>query len=384
MDPKDFTERQRQHLVKSSEGAWAFVPPPLPPQIDISKIALALASAASALGELKGAARRLQNPGMLIGPLQRREALTSSAMEGTITTLGDLVIEEATDSAQSSDDTIETSNYVRALTASYAMLPALPLSHRMIKEAHRMLLRGLSPARGAGKRPGEYKIHQNAVGKRGETVHSARYVPPPPHDSQKCMDQLEAYINASRTLGPERLIDLALVHYQFEAIHPFDDGNGRIGRMLITLMAMQSGLLDLPLLHMSARLERNKDDYIDKLYAVSTHGLWESWIEYFLKSVAASCEDATRLVDRILALQGELRGRASKASKNPRLLMIVDALFTRAWTTAPLVQQLCSITFPTAQSDLQVLVEAGILREIPGRRPKLYFSPELLSLSDRI
>ena len=153
--------------------------------------------------------------------------------------------------------------------------------------------------------------------------------------------------------------------------------------MLITLMAIQCGLLDLPLLHMSALLERDKDEYIDRLYTVSTHGLWESWIEYFLKITAASCEDATRLVDRILALQTELRSRASEASKNPRLLMIVDALFTRAWTTAPQVQQRCSVTFPTAQSDLQTLVRAGILQEIPGRRPKLYFSPALLSLSDR-
>jgi Fic family protein len=383
MTPDDFTETQRQYLIRTVEGAWAFVPPPLPPVVDIAEVALPLASAAAALGELKGAARRLQNPNMLIEPLQRREALTSSAMEGTITTLGDLVLEEAADNAQSNDDTKETFNYVRAITIACHTLPTLSVSHRLIKEAHRTLLRGLSPARGAGKRPGEYKIHQNAVGKRGETVHSARYVPPPPQQSQACMDELEKYINRANDNGPERLIDIALAHYQFEAIHPFDDGNGRIGRMLITLIAMQSGLLDLPLLHMSAQLEHDKDEYIDRLYSVSTHGLWERWIKYFLHAMESSCRDATKLVDRILSLQSELRNRAAESSRNPRLLMIIDALFTRTWTTTPQVQQLCNVTFPTAQSDLQILVRSGILREIPGRRPKFYYSPELLSLSDR-
>ena len=383
MNPDDFNESQRQFLEKTIDSAWAFVPPPLPPNFYHDEIALPLASAAAAIGELKGAARRLQNPGMLIEPLQRREALTSSAMEGTITTLGDMVIEEATNSSQINDDAKETTNYVRAVTAACQMLSSLPLSHRVIKEAHVQLLSGLSPGRGAGKRPGQYKIHQNAVGKRGENIHTARYVPPPPPQTQTCMDALEAYINREGQTGPGRLVDLALVHYQFEAIHPFDDGNGRIGRMLITLMALQSGLLDHPLLHMSAQLERDKDEYVDQLFTVSTHGLWERWIIYFLEAVEASCRDAIKLVDRILELQTDFRNRASRASRNPRLLMIVDALFTKTWTTAPEVQKLCSVSFPTAQSDLIVMVDAGLLREIPGRRPKLYYSPELLKLSDR-
>lgn len=383
MTPDDFSERQRRNLKKTAEGAWAFIPPPLPPVLDDSDLLLPLASAAEAIGELRGAARRLQNPHMLIEPLQRREALTSSAMEGTITTLGDLVIEEAADHSHGNDDAKETLNYVRAVTRACEMLKSLPISHRVITESHARLLGGLSPARGAGKRPGEYKIHQNAVGRRGENIHTARYVPPPPDDSRLCMDQLEAFINRPEQAGPRRLIDMALVHYQFEAIHPFDDGNGRIGRMLVTLMAMQTKLLDQPLLHVSANLERHKDEYIDRLFSVSTHGLWERWIEYFLHAVEASCRDAINIVDRILALQTELRDRAARAAKKPRLHMIIDSLFTKTWTTAPEIQRLCGTAFPTAQSDLNILVKAGILREIPGRRPKLYYSPDLLSLSDR-
>ena len=345
--------------------------------------ALPLAAAATAIGELKGAARRLQNPYMLIGPLQRREALTSSAMEGTLTTLGDMVIVEATADPPNGDNAREAFNYVRAIEAAVKMLQTFPISHRVIKHVHGMLLSGLSPARGAGKRPGEYKIHQNAVGKLGDTIHSARYVPPPPQQSQACMDQLEAFINRDGQSGPSRLIDLALAHYQFEAIHPFDDGNGRIGRMLVTLLAMQSGLLDLPLLHISARLEKDKDEYISRLFKVSTHGLWEDWIAYFLHAVETSCNDATAIVDRILALQTSFRERARNAGRSARLLMIIDALFTKSWTTVAEVQKLCSVTYPTAQADLAALTAAGLLRELQARRPKVYYAPEVLALADR-
>ncbi len=383
MTPDDFSDRQRKHLIKTLDGAWAFVPPPLPPDLDLSELTLSLASASAAIGELKGAARRLQNPLILTKALQRREALTSSAMEGTITTLGDLVLEEAATGSQQNDDARETQNYVRAIAASAKALKKLPLSHRVIKEAHAILLSGLSPARGAGKRPGQYKLHQNAIGKRGENIRTARYVPAPPQQTQTCMDELEAYINREIPEGPLRLVDLGLVHYQFEAIHPFDDGNGRIGRMLVTLLAQQSGLLDLPMLHISATLEKDKDEYIEQLFAVSTHGLWERWIEFFLGVVEQSCNDAIKIVDRILELQISLRNRVHGKGKSPRLLMIVDALFIKTWTTVTEAQKLCNVSFPTAQSDLKALVEIGILKEIQDWHPKIYYLPDVLALSDR-
>jgi Fic family protein len=383
MSPDNFSENQRKNLIKTIGGAWAFVPPSLPPDMDLSELIFPLATASAAIGELKGAARRLQNPTILIKALQRREALTSSAMEGTFTTLGDLVIEEATTGPQQSDDARETLNYIQAIAQTGEMLKSLPLSHRVIKAAHATLLSGLSTARGAGKRPGQYKLHQNAVGRRGENINTARYVPPPPQQTQACMDDLESYINRAQQESAMRLIDLGLIHYQFEAIHPFDDGNGRIGRMLITLLAQQSGLLDLPLLHLSAYLEKNKDDYIENLFAVSTHGLWEKWLKFFLDVVEHSCTEATNIVDRILELQTDLRLRIHGTGKSPRLLMIVDALFTKTWTTTTETQKLCDVSFPTAQSDLRILVDMGLLKEIKGRTPKLYYSPEILALSDR-
>ncbi len=293
------------------------------------------------------------------------------------------MLEEAGTEPPKGDDAREAFNYVRAVEATTEMLKTIPISHRIIKEAHTILLRGLSPARGAGKRPGEYKVRQNAVGRRGETIHTARYVPPPPQLTQQCMDDLEAYINRNNQEPARRLIDLALVHYQFEAIHPFDDGNGRIGRMLITLMAQQSRLLDLPLLHMSAHLEGRKDEYIDRLFSVSTHATWEEWITFFLKAVEVSCKQATAIVDRIILLQSDLRKRAQAAGKSPRLMMIVDGLFRKSWTTATEIQKSCKVTFPTAQSDLKTLVQGGLLREMQGRISKIYYAPEILALSDR-
>jgi Fic family protein len=383
MDPSKFNPEQQKHLIRSADGAWAYVPPPLPPQINLSAFALPLTSAAAAVGELKGAARRLQNPYMLIGALQRREALTSSAMEGTITTLGDLVLEEAGGETPKNDDARETFNYVRAIEHATRMIKELPLSHRVIKAAHEILLQGLSPARGAGKRPGEYKVHQNAVGKQGDTVQSARYVPPPPAETQVCMDQLESFINQERTTTAENLTDLALAHYQFEAIHPFADGNGRIGRMLTTLMAMQSGLTDFPLLHVSANLESKKDEYIDRLFAVSTDGRWNEWIAFFLTSIEQSSMKATAMVDRILSLQANLRQRAANAGKSPRLPMIIDSLFDKSWTTTGEIQRVCGVTFPTAQSDIRTLVKGGILNEMDWTKPRIYYAPEILALSDR-
>lgn len=384
MERNAFTESQQKHLVSIGDDGWAFVPPDLPPQLDISQLTIPLANASNAIGELKGAARRLQNPYMLINPLLRREALTSSAMEGTITTLGDMLLEEAGGQPEKRDDAREASNYRAAvITCTHRMLN-IPLSHRVIKEAHEILLSNLSAERGSNKRPGEYKTYQNAIGKKGDTIRSARFVPPPPEVALKCMDHLEAYMNRPDIAPHQRLLDLALAHYQFEAIHPFDDGNGRIGRMMVTLLAQQLGLLDHPILHISSYLEDRKDAYIDSMFAVSAHGEWERWIAFFLETVTESARDATNIVDEILGLQTTLlqKVRALGKSHN-RLQAIVDGLFDQWWTDGNLTSIRCQVSFPTAQKDLRTLTQAGILLEVPTNRSKIYYSPDVLRLSDR-
>lgn len=383
MDSSLFNQEQQKHLVKTNDGAWAFVPPALPPKVDIAPLVMPLISTSNAIGELNGAARRLPNPNMLIQALTRREALTSSAMEGTITTIGDIVLEEAEARPGLDDNAREAFNYAFALRQANKSLEKLPISHRVIMEAHENLLSGLSFKRGAGKRPGQYKMHQNAVGKMGESTHSARYVPPPPNETRTCMNQLENFINMPERTQGQKIIDLALAHYQFEAIHPFDDGNGRIGRMLATLMAQQMKLVELPLLHLSPFLEKNKDEYIDRLFAVSVQGQWTEWISFFLEAIEESCQAAIKTVDRTINLQAEMKDKVRTEARNHRLITIVEHLFNSGWTTISKTQQLCSITFPTAQSDLKKLVKMGMLREVINQRPSIYFAPEIISLSDR-
>jgi Fic family protein len=381
--PDQFTTEQQKHLVKTIGGAWAFVPPPLPPNIKTDEIATNLTSSASAIGELNGAARRLQNPDMLIRALLRQEALTSSAMEGTITTIKDIMREELEPTSGKDDNARETFNYISALREANERLKTLPISHRVIKEAHANLLSGLSTKRGAGKRPGEYKVHQNAVGNIGDNIQSARYVPPPPLHALKCIDSLEAFINRERATIAEKLIDIALCHYQFEAIHPFDDGNGRIGRMLVTLMAQQLRVVELPLLHISAQMENIKSEYLERLFAVSTKSDWPEWINFFLEVLEKSSRRAIQVVDRIIALQAEFTKHVLANGKSPRLRIIVDELFTRGWTTVTETQKLCGVTFPTAQSDLRELVDLAILIEDDGKRPAIYWSVEIIALSER-
>jgi Fic family protein len=382
MNLEDFHPNQHPNLVQTLAGALAYVPPPLPPNIDLSPLAMGLAGAAIALGELKGAARRLQNPEMLITPLYRKEALISSAIEGTVTTLDNMLLEQILPNRSKDENAKEAYNYVRALTEANEQLKRLPLSHRVIKDAHRILLSGLSTGRGAGKRPGEYKNSQNAIGQIGDTEKTAKYVPPPPKQTQICMDELEIFINRERQNLGEALIDLACVHYQFEAIHPFNDGNGRIGRMLVTLMAQQTGLIDQPLLHISANLESKKSDYIELLYRVSTQADWVPWISFFLNSVEESCKAATATVDRILQLQTDLKQKAFAHQGNHRLATIIDALFVKASVTATDVQKICGTHFQTAQSDLRELETLGIV-ELTWPRPAIYTAKEIWNFGGR-
>ena len=383
MRPDDFSSQQSQHLKKTITGSWAFVPPNLPPQIDYGQITLNLAAATGAIGELKGATRRLPNPYMLVMPLIRREALTSSAIEGTITTINNMLLEQLVPNAGGDDNAREAFNYVRALRGAEDALKELPISHRVIKQAHKTLLSGLSPARGAGKRPGEYKSDQNAIGKQGDNENTARYVPPPPQETVICMDELERFINRENRKPGEELVDIALAHYQFEAIHPFNDGNGRIGRMLVTLMAQQLLFSSEPLLHISANIENKKDEYIESLFAVSTHGDWIRWLNFFFEVVKESCLSATNVVDKIINLQKDLRQQAVQKNGSHRLAAIVDSLFTKEWITIIEAAKLCGVTYPTAQSDLDELATLEIVRRVQNTRPAIFIAPAIWNLGGR-
>lgn len=379
MDAAQFVDPTTGRLVPTLEKCLAFVPAPLPPAIDLAAIAMPMAEAMGAIGELRGACRRLQNPYVLVRPLQHREALTSSAMEGTFTTEDRLLLAEAGVDPKD-DSTREVHNYLRALTTCLEMLKELPISHRVIKRAHEILLSGLSSARGSRKRPGEYKREQNWIG--GITLERARFVPPPSAETQTCMDALEAYINREDRRFPNALMDLALVHYQLETIHPFADGNGRVGRMMISLMAVHSSLLDMPVLYMSPMLEKEKDRYIDLMFAVSARGAWTEWLKFFFEKLTETCRAAVTTVDRLIELQKNYRETAAELARTSGIITLVDHLFEKPVVTIADVQKRLDVTYPAARNTVEKLVSAGILSELAGSYPKLFYAPAIIRVAD--
>ena len=366
-------------LISTIERQSAFVPAPLPPVIDLAAVAMSMGNAMQALGELKGACRRLSNPYILIRPLQRLEALTSSAMEGTFTTDDHLLLAEAGVSGEGDDSTQEVINYLRALEGSLSLLEELPISHRVIRNAHEILLSGLSLGRGAQKRPGEYKREQNWID--GGTIDNARYVPAPPAETQTCMDELERYINRETKTFPTPLMDLALVHYQIEAIHPFADGNGRVGRMLISLMAVHSGLLNMPVLYISPVMERHKSRYVDLMYSVSAKSRWSDWLNFFFEKVAESCRETVETIDRLISLQENFREIAGKAARSASMITLVDFIFERPAINVNDAAEKLNVTYAAAKSTIDKLVSIKILSPVENTYPRLYYSPMIRHVS---
>lgn len=378
MDKNGFGDRTTGILFPTIGGRKAFVPARLPPQrLDVGQFLLALTRATQAVGELKGIGRTVANPLLLVRPLQRREAVSSSSMEGTYTTLTDLFLFEAgAAEAATRGDTREVANYVRALEGAIAALPTLPISSRMIRDAHRVLLSGVSRHRGATIEAGELKRDQNWIGGAGR-IDTARFIPAPPAETPRVLDELMAFVHREERAAP--LVDAALAHYQFEAIHPFADGNGRVGRMLIKLMLIDNGTLPQPLLYMSPYLERHKDHYIDLMYAVSRDGAWEEWIAFFLDAVTASAEETIAVVERLQDLQRDYRERFQTARRSALMLRIIDLAFERPVQSVTDFADALGVTYGGAQNNLRELIAQGVAEEVEGTYPKLIRFPGVLA-----
>jgi len=374
MDRNGFGAGSTGKLMPTIGGRKAFVPAPLPPpRLTVETFLPALTRATQAVGELKGISRTIANPLLLVRPLQRREAVSSSSMEGTYTTLSDLFLFEAGGpDATIRGDTREVANYVRALEGAIAALPTLPISSRMVRDAHRLLLSGVARHRGASVEAGELKRDQNWIGGGGR-IDTARFIPAPPTETPRVLDELMAFIHRQDRAAP--LIDAALAHYQFEAIHPFGDGNGRVGRMLITLMLIDNGTLPQPLLYMSPYLERHKDRYIDLMYAVSREGAWEAWIAFFLDAVTASAEETIAVVERLQDLQRDYRARFQTARRSALMLRIIDLAFERPVRSITDFAEALEVTYAGAANNLRELVAQGVAEEVEGAYPKLIRFP---------
>lgn len=378
MELADFGAAAPGRLVKIPEGVCAFIPDLLPPSLSplSEETVLLLAEAERALGELNAIGQFLWNPRLLIRPFLRREAVASSRIEGTLTTDRELLLFEIAPEAVESPDVQEVRNYVEALEHGMERLKELPLSLRLIRECHERLMRG---ARGEEKRPGEFRKRQNYIGRPDQTIQQARFIPPPPQEVLPLLDNLENYLHAESSVP--FLIRLALVHYQFEAIHPFEDGNGRIGRLLITLQLCASGYLRQPLLYLSAYLERHRQEYLDRLFAVSARGEWEAWIRFFLRGVAEQGREAAQRTQALLSLREQYRQRMQGTRGSARLLALLDRLFAWPAITIPLASNFLGVTYPSAKRNIEKLVAAGILAPESGRvYNRLFFAPEILRL----
>jgi Fic family protein len=378
MEKNGFGATATGRLVPTIGGRKAFVPNPLPPiPLDLNPVAAQLAAASQAIGELRGIGRSMANPMLLIRPLQRREAVSSSSMEGTYTTLSDLFLFEAgVGDAAKKEDNREVLNYARALAKTILELGKLPISSRLLRNAHETLLDGVANHRGAAVEAGELKRDQNWIGGSGR-IETARFIPPPPKEAMDAIDDLAKFINRENRAGIPPLIDAALAHYQFETIHPFADGNGRVGRMLITLMLIDGDVLRQPLLYMSPWLERHKDRYIDLMYEVSRKGEWIPWVSFFLEAVVESAYSTIRVVERLQDLQAKYREQFQTARRSALLPRIIDLAFEQPAMTITDIAAQIGVTYQAASNNVAELVKAGLAIEF-GSHPKVIIFEEIL------
>jgi len=381
LDIAAFKDPSTGTLVPTLDGQFAFVPSPLPPKIDLAPVQQLLSQADRNIGELKGIGKYLSNPYLLIRPLQRSEAIASSNIEGTYTSLSELILLEAgVENRQRPSDTFEVLNYVKALRKGREMLATLPLANRVILNLHETLLTRLPKSRRGHFTPGQFREDQNYIGRQRD-ISKARFVPPPPPRHLDCMNQLERFINSPDLGGFPPLVFIALVHYQFETIHPFPDGNGRVGRIMIPLLLEQNGIMDQPLLYMSQFFEDRRDEYVDLMLNVSQLGSWADWIGFFLEGVIASCKRTIETIERINSLLQDYKDRCSQARSSVLLIQIVEKLFERPVMTIPEAQALTGLSYRAAQNNIERLVEYGILTRGPSwQRPRYFVATELVEL----
>ncbi len=380
MNPADYHAPEAGQVVLAAQGYHAFVPAPLPPKLVYTdELVLALSRADAALSELAGLGRMLPNPHLLIAPYVRREAVLSSRIEGTRTEMDALLLDEFAQDAEpmvvrrrsDDEDMREVRNYVRALEHGIARLSTLPLSLRLVRELHGELLKDV---RGGHATPGEFRRSQNWIGAPGSTLTSAAYVPPPPDALMDCLSAWERFAHEREKL-PE-LIQCALLHEQFEAIHPFLDGNGRVGRLLITLFLIERGRLDQPLLYLSDFIEKNRQGYYNALQRVRTEGDWTGWLHYFLEGVAVTSRQGVEQARQLMELREDYRRRLAE---KPKALALIDPLFANPYLTAARVEEMLKVTAPTARQAIGHLVAEGILIETTGRSwGKLYVARPIL------
>ncbi len=372
-EPSSASNRAGRYVTQPT-GHRAFIPVSLPPEPMVylsGELQTLLSQTDRALGRLDGSIETLPNADLFVFMYVRKEAVLSSQIEGTQSSLHDVLAAEAQFlSPNRPGDVREVINYIGAMNYGLERLRELPISIRLIKEIHVKLLRGV---RGAQLQPGELRNSQNWIGPPGCTLNEAVFVPPPPLELPRILGELESFLHTQDDI-PD-IIRIGLVHAQFETIHPFLDGNGRIGRLLITFLLTQRGILQQPVLYLSHFFRNHRAEYYDRLQAVRDTGDWEGWLAFFLQGVVEVSEEATRTARRILALREQHRAIVTDnlghvTGKGHRVL---EHLYRQPMVSVNRVQEIIGVSYSAANNLVARLVEAGILEEISGRRRNRIF-----------
>lgn len=357
----------------------SFRPAPLPPNPPIAlsgELVAKLVDANKKLAALDGLSARIPNMDLFVSMYVRKEALLSSQIEGTQCTLDDILnplMEENTNRNVS-----DVVNYIKATEFALNRLHSLPLCNRLIKETHAVLMEGV---RGQEKSPGEFRYSQNWIGGQGSTIRNARYIPPNPEDMQTAMSDLEKYMNGDDSLDP--LIQAALIHYQFETTHPFLDGNGRVGRLLITLFLMEKGILSRPALYISYFLKMNRIEYYDRMTQVRKTGNYEQWVMFFLQALSDSAGDAIQTIDALTALHNQSVAKLGTFSKRQQtnLLKLFAYIETNPIIDIQKTAAALGLSYNTVSKMVTILVDEGILRQTDkAGKAKIYSYAEYLDI----
>lgn len=378
MDPSEFSKSASGRPIQTDSGYWAFIPAPLPPEVQwSSKLVTLLSEAERALAQLAEVGQSFSPTKISVKPFVRQEAVISSRIEGTRTSLRELYTFEAGQLSflEADTDAQEVQNYVQALEYGLERLGTLPVSLRIIRELHEKLMRGV---RGDVWTPGEFRRSQNWIGSPGSTIETARYVPPPVDEMHTCLHELENFIHAPSDLP--LLIRLGMIHVQFEAIHPFLDGNGRVGRLLVSLLLCAWDLLPQPFLHLSVFMEAHRSEYYQHLLAVSQKGDWEAWLSFFLRGIREQSFEAKIRVKTLVGLRENYRHQLEKERTSERLMQAVDFIMGQPVLSVRQLEAGMKLSnYLSAQRLVAKLEKHGILKEVTGQaRNRIYQAGEVL------
>lgn len=361
--------------VQQAGGYKAFIPSPLPPQpeihIDMEMWNL-LSQADRALGRLDGSTDALPNPELFVFMYVRKEAVLSSQIEGTQASLIDVLeFESKALEPENPQEVAEVVNYIAAVNHGLERLNTLPVSLRLIREIHKELMQGV---RGSQREPGEFRHTQNWIGSGGCSLNNASYVPPPPHEMNQSLDNLEKFLHDPMPIPA--LIKIGLAHAQFETIHPFLDGNGRTGRLLITFLLCEQNILQRPLLYISHYFKRYRSEYYDRLQAVRDTGNWERWLKFFLQGVYEVAQEASATARQIVNMKEEHRQLIlnSMGRRSGNALALIENLYSRPIITVEQVEEIIQLSYPNANTLVKDLCSLGLLEEITGQKRNRAFA----------